>query len=697
MDAAESQSKQLQMARMYIELQEKMIENEYVKEKTKLNIQKGDNDYALEQIARQEDTINQSYDKQITALEEINRLREKENELTSKKMSISAAFASGDMAAAAKAMQDYREARVSQNARTRMEALQKAREDALKNVTVLGRDGKTYTKEELEKIDKNINQRFIDMENEIRVKKIELDKLSQEKMKLTKDQIDAAISTINLAVETLGPEAAKTYLKNIFTVLDGSAKTTQLTIIDLNKDLDDFLAKMDAARIAAVGVKSGDVVVDPNPSGSSTGGGTPPVGTTPSSGSSPGYVVVGTTVIPVTNDLPPKKAPAKKAPALPDYLRGIPGFKFGMGGKINGPGTSTSDSIPALLSDGEYVVNAGSVNKYGVGLFESLNAQKLADGGYLGVKGLQPNGTFKKSIGQKVVDTAGKATGAVGNFFKEGLQTMATSFIRPVAQGLAPVVEGLINSTAAMGGAKTNFKFGDVNVAGANLYKKEGYDAKNLGSDILGIGLTVAPYGKILKPLLKVPGVAKTISTIAKPVKAVGSAIAAPFKKKTEPEIMPDSGLPVDILKTAIEATPRLNWIQNNKNKSMLANFQAGPTALGKNENNFLDNLVASGSMENGLPLFLSSLTGKRNAKNIIENQTNLYRQTLANAKAEQENIITKMYSQQGKLLPHVDESKITTIHSTSHPVVRGKNGDIEMYPAGNFYETPRSSFHTTL
>ena len=45
--------------------------------------------------------------------------------------SIAAAFASGDMASAARAMQDYREARVSQNARTRMEALQKAKENAI--------------------------------------------------------------------------------------------------------------------------------------------------------------------------------------------------------------------------------------------------------------------------------------------------------------------------------------------------------------------------------------------------------------------------------------------------------------------------------------------------------------------------------------------------------------------------------------
>lgn len=46
---------------------------------------------------------------------------------------------------------------------------------------------------------------------------------------------------------------------------------------------------------------------------------------------------------------------------------------FASGGYVSGPGTGTSDSIPARLSDGEYVVRAAAVQKYGAGLFEALN------------------------------------------------------------------------------------------------------------------------------------------------------------------------------------------------------------------------------------------------------------------------------------------------------------------------------------
>lgn len=53
----------------------------------------------------------------------------------------------------------------------------------------------------------------------------------------------------------------------------------------------------------------------------------------------------------------------------------------GGGGKVTGPGGPKSDVIPALLSNGEYVIQASSVNKYGTDLMHSINAEKFADGG----------------------------------------------------------------------------------------------------------------------------------------------------------------------------------------------------------------------------------------------------------------------------------------------------------------------------
>lgn len=52
------------------------------------------------------------------------------------------------------------------------------------------------------------------------------------------------------------------------------------------------------------------------------------------------------------------------------------------GGPVSGPGTGTSDSIPAWVSNGEYVIKASAVQKYGVATFDALNAERFADGGF---------------------------------------------------------------------------------------------------------------------------------------------------------------------------------------------------------------------------------------------------------------------------------------------------------------------------
>lgn len=55
----------------------------------------------------------------------------------------------------------------------------------------------------------------------------------------------------------------------------------------------------------------------------------------------------------------------------------IPGIHAATGGYISGAGTSTSDSIPAALSNGEYVLTAATVNRIGVPALDALNNGKI--------------------------------------------------------------------------------------------------------------------------------------------------------------------------------------------------------------------------------------------------------------------------------------------------------------------------------
>ena len=65
----------------------------------------------------------------------------------------------------------------------------------------------------------------------------------------------------------------------------------------------------------------------------------------------------------------------------PDDIKKLknPPKRKALGGYISGSGTGTSDSIPAMLSNGEYVINAASVQAAGLPLLNRIN--KMAAGG----------------------------------------------------------------------------------------------------------------------------------------------------------------------------------------------------------------------------------------------------------------------------------------------------------------------------
>lgn len=94
----------------------------------------------------------------------------------------------------------------------------------------------------------------------------------------------------------------------------------------------------------------------------------------------------------------------------------LSGMKFAVGGFVSGKGTSKSDSIPAFLSNGEYVLNANAVENIGVDNLNKINKsnfKKFASGGLvvdnqqIDTNSQQEN---KKSlfnvVGNKIKDTS---------------------------------------------------------------------------------------------------------------------------------------------------------------------------------------------------------------------------------------------------------------------------------------------------
>ena len=71
-------------------------------------------------------------------------------------------------------------------------------------------------------------------------------------------------------------------------------------------------------------------------------------------------------------------------------------FGFATGGYIAGPGTGTSDSIPAFLSNGEYVLTADAVQNVGLPLLDAVNSGRVghfATGGLVRANGSGSKGT----------------------------------------------------------------------------------------------------------------------------------------------------------------------------------------------------------------------------------------------------------------------------------------------------------------
>lgn len=117
------------------------------------------------------------------------------------------------------------------------------------------------------------------------------------------------------------------------------------------------------------------------------------------------------------------------------------GALLATGGYVSGPGSGTSDSIPAWLSNGEYVMPAHVVQHYGVGTMEQMRSKRLASGGLVthdGAPGYLFGGLV--DIGKSLLHDAGSAlSSGLG-----ALKNIAASAVYDVAKPLLDKVISII-------------------------------------------------------------------------------------------------------------------------------------------------------------------------------------------------------------------------------------------------------------
>lgn len=134
---------------------------------------------------------------------------------------------------------------------------------------------------------------------------------------------------------------------------------------------------------------------------------------------------------------------------------------YATGGLISGPGTGTSDSIFARLSNGEYVMSADSVRMFGTGLLDQMNAGQLpafAMGGGVGETGPQLNVTgpsriFNANQTASMLRGGGDsgATAEEVRALRRDIESNAT-YMAKLTKAVADGIDTLVNSGVQING-----------------------------------------------------------------------------------------------------------------------------------------------------------------------------------------------------------------------------------------------------
>jgi TP901 family phage tail tape measure protein len=285
------------------------------------------NNFALEGIARKEDVINEKYEKQISALEKIETLNQDIANVQKQRMSIADALTRGDVSAAVEAMQSAR-AQQAESALSRQREGLTAGRDA--SIGALGRNALEQRNKDLQyEISVIENTKLLSLENQKTTieRKIEA---TQRNIAAIQSEIETLKSAEFHAGKTKDELAAQ---KGLIEAADAAGLKYNLTLVKQLNTAKAINAAIDALKKEVVTVHT---IITRNVS---EGAAAKPAAT------------------------PPKKPVGKMyGGAITKYMA--------FGGRAVG-----SDTVPAMLTPGEFVVNKAAASAHG-SMLKSLNESK---------------------------------------------------------------------------------------------------------------------------------------------------------------------------------------------------------------------------------------------------------------------------------------------------------------------------------
>jgi TP901 family phage tail tape measure protein len=359
----------------------------------------------LDGIAEQEEAINKAYDEKVKALEETKRINEDILRQQKSQLSLADALSQGDIGAAASALQESRSANAAAALGAQGNMLQLSREAELANVKSPGGLTRVQIEEKVKQLKKDIAA-------------IEFGALrdAQDRVTAAEKELQAKKEALTVAGTT------RTQLEAQKVAIDQAKARAEV----YDSELQSALANVEGI---VSGWKSLDTTIRTNHVVNTTYTGSPPA-------------APAAPVVPVLDsETARQRAAANRARAQ---------YTSANGGYISGPGTGTSDSIPAMLSDGEYVIKAASVNKFGKGFLDAINAGRLP-GFKLGGM-LRDGGGSSKSFAPIKAGIPRKTAAASATAPRQSALEKALPIILPYAQQMMDIT-GSITAGKEMGQA----------------------------------------------------------------------------------------------------------------------------------------------------------------------------------------------------------------------------------------------------
>jgi hypothetical protein len=383
-----------------------------------------DKEAALKAIEDQEQKINEKYDERIKALDEVEKANAAISNQQRGQLTLAEALTSGDIAAAAKAAQDMRAQQAADAVTKQKDAVEQSRQYELNGVTGLDKtDGQLKTRKQLEQEIKNLQDQVFKIEEDkiepaqefVRLKQIQLDKdiagltvlgNTRDAWEKIKHEVDLAMINSNKFIESMKLALATVPdLKAAFAAeqtvgndpILGSAYTPPVSAKVVGAPASETKPATATATVTKVSVVKPPVVK-------------PPVVNKPA----PSNFNYGQNNAPTFKPaaVPPSRTTPQgilnklKAIKLMSSGGMVPKY-FAAGGFARG-----TDTVPAMLTPGEFIMSKYAVDSYGVD-----NLKKINNGDATG--GAVYNNTYTLTVNAKTDANPNEIAQAVMSTIKQ--------------------------------------------------------------------------------------------------------------------------------------------------------------------------------------------------------------------------------------------------------------------------------------